>query len=114
MGQSHNEVANLEQNFVCTNILLKINERIIWFKNKLVYVFLNLKPLIINPSDQLQLINDAINKTKAQLKPTSEPLLLTLKPSNLIKILTCDPISFKDTVVLLILSNNLSQKIEVP
>ena len=25
----------------------------------------------------------------------SEPLLLTLKPSNLIKILTCDPVSFK-------------------
>jgi hypothetical protein len=32
MGQFHNEDANLEQNFVCTNILLKINVRIIWFK----------------------------------------------------------------------------------
>lgn len=40
-------------------------------KNKPVYVSLNLKPFIINPSDQLQPINDAINKTKAQLKPTS-------------------------------------------
>lgn len=40
-------------------------------KNKLVYVCLNLKPFIMNPSDQLQLINDAINKTKEQLKPTS-------------------------------------------
>ena len=40
-------------------------------KNKPVYVSLNLKHFIINPSDQLQLINDAVNKTKAQLKPTS-------------------------------------------
>ena len=40
-------------------------------KNKPVYISLNLKHFIINPSDQLQLINDAVNKTKAQLKPTS-------------------------------------------
>ena len=40
-------------------------------KNKPVYVSLNLKHFIINPSDQLQPINGAINKTKAQLKPTS-------------------------------------------
>jgi len=40
-------------------------------KNKLIYVNLNLKPFIMNPSDQLQLINYAINRTKEQLKPTS-------------------------------------------
>ena len=40
-------------------------------KNKLIYDCLNLKHFIMNPSNQLQLINDAINKTKEQLKPTS-------------------------------------------
>ncbi|MEC8323095.1 MAG: hypothetical protein VXX60_03310 [Bacteroidota bacterium] len=40
-------------------------------KNKPVYVSLNLKHFIINPSDQLQLINDAVNNTRAQLKPTT-------------------------------------------
>ena len=40
-------------------------------KNKLIYVNLNLKPFIMDPSDQLQLINYAINRTKEQLKPTS-------------------------------------------
>ena len=29
----------------------------------------------MNPSNQLQLINDAINKTKEQLKPTSVNLI---------------------------------------
>ena len=70
MGQSHYEDANLEQNFVCTNILIKLMRALFSLKIKLVYVYLHLKTFIMSPSDQHQLINDAINKDKEQLKPT--------------------------------------------